>query len=390
MNLSVPGRIEAPATVLADRLGALCPEHGVDLAGAVGLDGPAPHAAAWLDWLGRGLHGGLGHLERTGAERADPRRHVPWARSLLVLAQRYTDGWPDPDDTVRDAVPGDWPRHVARFARGHDYHDSLLRAAEGVIEGLREVWPGLVARAAVDTGPYLERDWAAQAGLGFIGKNTCLIHERLGSGLVLAVAPTNLELIDLAGLPRPLYSVVERGRRGRTGADRCGRCTLCLDACPTGALIEPRVLDAGRCLSTWTIERKGRAPQKERRLQGDRLFGCDVCQQVCPWNARAARRAAEADPWPPLVPDYASLPGHAQMSLADLIMLDDDGFRRRFRGTPLWRAHPEGMRRNAVIVAANTGRVDLLDVVRRVCESDPDLEVRAVAAWAVFRLRERS
>ncbi len=387
------------AADLAAQLAVACPRHGIDLAGAVPLDGPAPHAAAWRDWLDRGRHGGLAYLSRTRDDRADPRRRRPWAQTMFAFAQRYTDGWP-PSDAAPEPVPpsgeaaaagppGAWLAHVARYARGEDYHAVLLRAVEGVLRDLQAVWPELAAYPAVDTGPYLERDWAAAAGLGFVGKNTCLIHERLGSGLLLAVAPANLHLADLAGAPRPLYAVAPRGVPPRQETSRCGHCTRCLDACPTQAFTAPFVLDAGRCLSTWTIEWQGRAPADERALQGARLFGCDVCQQVCPWNGKAVRQAARAE-LPPPPPAYAPSPPHADLELADLIAMSSEEFRARLRRTPLWRAHPEGLRRNALVVAANTGRIDLLEVVRRVASADRDPEVRAVAAWAAARLEERS
>jgi epoxyqueuosine reductase len=377
--MSVPVR----AAELAARLGELCPRRGIDLAGAAPLDGPAPGAEHWRRWLDRRLHGELDYLESTREERADPRRRNPWARSLLVFAQRYTDGWPPPDE---DEARG-WVRHVSRYARGDDYHDVLLAAVREVLRELRETWPELTAHPAVDTGPYLERAWAERAGLGFVGKNTCLIHEALGSGIFLAVAPTDFEISGWQEAPHPLYEVAARGPLPRPGSDRCGSCTRCLDACPTGAFPEARVLDAGRCLSTWTIEWRGRAPADRRHGQGEHLFGCDVCQQVCPWNARA-RRGAGARPAPRDA--YAPLAAHRDVALADLLALDAERFRERFRRTPLWRAHPEGLRRNALVVAANTGRVDLLEGVRRVARDDPDPSVREVAAWAAQRLEDQA
>ncbi len=170
------------------------------------LHGPAPHAAQWLAWLDAGHHGDLEYLERTRHERADPRLRNPEATSMLVFAQRYTDGWPAEDDAVG------WLAGVARYARGLDYHDVLLRAVKALLGDLRVAWPDLTAFPAVDTGPYLERDWAAAAHLGFIGRNTCLIHEGLGSGLVLAVAPCNLELSGWQDAPSPLYEEASRGR----------------------------------------------------------------------------------------------------------------------------------------------------------------------------------
>lgn len=363
------------ADVLTTAVARSAPQHGLDLVGLVPTVGEAPHAQAWRRWLDAGRHGDLEYLERTRDERADPRRRNPEASALLLVAQRYGDGWPVETRT-------DWLAGVARYARGADYHDVLLRAFKGLLADLRACWPELVAYPAVDTGPYLERDWAEAAGLGFVGRNTCLIHERLGSALLLAIAPTNLQVADPDQLPRPLYEVAPRGRPPRPGRDRCGSCTRCLDACPTGALVAPRELDAGLCLSTWSIEWQGRAPADRRDQQGEHLFGCDVCQAVCPWNERAARRPLSS---PPGV-HYAPLAVHEELTLADLMRMDADTFRMRFRRTPLWRQHPEGMRRNALVVAANSGRVDLRAVIADVAANDPDPEVRDVATWALARL----
>ncbi len=297
---------------------------------------------------------------------------------MLVFGQRYTDGWPEEDQAT-------WLHGVARYARGLDYHDVFLKSVKGVLHELRTAHSGMVAFPATDTGPYLERDWAEQAGLGFVGKNTCLIHETLGSGLFLAVAPSNLTITDLETAPHPLYQVADRGSRPGPDTDRCGRCTHCLDACPTNAILEPRLLDAGRCLSTWTIEWHGRAPAGQRHQQGDHLFGCDICQQVCPWNGKALRKA---DQRPGPRAEYAPLADHQSLDWPALLTITSDTFRQRFRRTPLWRAHPAGLRRNALVVAANQGRTDLLPIVRRLAQEDDDPEVRDLAAWAVQQLED--
>lgn len=372
--------VAVSAADLATRLAAHAPAHGIDLAGAVPLTGPAPHARQWLDWLDAGLHGGLAYLERTRHERTDPRLRNPEATTLLVFAQRYADGFPAEGEAG-------WLAGVARYARGKDYHDVFLGAVKALLAELRAAWPDLAAYPATDTGPYLERDWAEAAGLGFVGRNTCLIHESLGSALLLAVAPTNLAVSGWEAAPRPLYAVAPRGHLPTPGSDRCGSCTRCLDACPTGAITAPRQLDAGRCLSTWTIEWRGRAPADQRARQGDHLFGCDICQEVCPWNGRAARQAPRR---PAPASSYQPLAEHADLDLADLLVMDAATFARRFRRTPLWRQHPEGLRRNALVVAANTGRRDLLATIRRLADEDEDAEVREVAAWAAAELEDRS
>ncbi len=395
MTGSVPTASPPPVVVatadLAARLAALCPVHHLDLAGAVALPVVLPHHDAWVAWLGRGDHGGLDYLSRDPEGRADPTRRDPWARSLLVFAQRYTDGWnaDDPTPRVGLGAGGPWTDGVARYARGHDYHDTLRAAVEGVLDGLREAWPGLAARAYVDTGPFLEREYALLAGLGFTGKNTCFIHETLGSGLFLAVALVNLVIPDLppAAAASPLYAVVPRppGRLDPVAATRCGRCTACLDACPTGALREPFVLDANLCVSTWTIEWRGRAPAPARTRQGGLIFGCDICQAVCPWNRRAARGASGmTGP----IASYAVREEYNGIDLADLLDPDPQTFAVRFRRTPLWRCHPDGLRRNALVAIAGARRRDLLPLVRDVAAGDPDPEVREVAAWAAAVLAE--
>jgi epoxyqueuosine reductase len=378
---------------LAGLLRRLCPEARIDLAGAVVLPQPLPHAQQWRQWVDAGLHAGLEYLFRDPDDRADPTRRAPWARSLLVFAQRHADGWSAADRTPCEgaAAGRSWTDGVARYARGRDYHDVLLRDIRTVLAGLAGALPGLRAQPAVDTGPYLEREYAWLAGLGFFGRNTCLIHERLGSGLLLGVALANLRVDGLpppgTAAAAPLYALVPRpdwGPRAAGAATHCGRCRACVEACPTGALDREFRLDANRCLSTWTIEWRGRPPAEERRRQGTLLFGCDICQAVCPWNRKAARAPA---PVPPRE-EYALDAAHAEVELGDLVRLDAETFRRRFRATPIWRCHPEGLRRNALIVAANARRRDLLDGIRTVAARDPDQDVRAVARWAAVRLEE--
>lgn len=341
---------------LARLLGELCPAHGIDLAGAVALPCVQPFRERWREWLAAGCHADLEYVTREPDAREDPCLKNPWSRSVLVFGQRYTAGWAKPDDLKLGAMP--WTERVARYARGLDYHDVLLKDIKRVVKGLVAGLPGLVAFPATDTGPYLEREYAWLAGLGFMGKNTCLIHEQLGSGLFLGVALTNLRVTGLpAGevpQPEPLYAVVPRRRRTarRVLPSHCGSCTACIEACPTGALLPGGGLDARSCISTWTIEWRGQAPVERRSEQGGWLFGCDICQSVCPWNGRAARRIAPT----PVRAEYGTLPAHDELSLADLVELGDAEFRHRLRRTPMWRAHPDGMRRNATAVAENLER----------------------------------
>ncbi len=346
-----PG-INISVTDLVNQLSALCPAHGIDLAGAVALPCPLPLAARFDTWLREGRHGDLDYMNRDPEGRLQPDLKNPGAHTLLVFAQGYTRGWPAGDPDPAAGGPGNgpvpWTNRVARYARGRDYHDIFLKDIKGVLRGLAEQWPDIRAHASCDTGPYLEREYAWLAGLGFLGKNTCLIHEKLGSGFFLGVALTNLKVSGLpaAGVPRtePLYAVQARRhkRPAMASLSACGRCTRCIDACPTGALLEGGGMDAGACISTWTIERQGDVPCGRETEVGGILFGCDICQAVCPWN----NKAAGAD-LPAPAPGYATLPEHAEVALADLAAISEDEFRQRFRRTPLWRCHPAGMRRNA-------------------------------------------
>lgn len=353
--------IELSSEELAGLLAELCPQHHIDLAGVVALPCHLPHEKRWQQWVKDERHGQLEYLIRDPEGRANPTLRNPSARSLLVFAQRYTDGWSalDGDPSAGGSAPADapWTDRVSRYARGQDYHHVLLRDIKGVLRGLRESLPGLNAYPSTDTGPYLEREYAWLAGLGFLGHNRCLIHEKLGSGLFLGVALTNLQIKGLppAGQPQPepLYSVQRRRLHQPSTVpwQMCGSCTACVDACPTEALDREKGLDAGLCLSTWTIEWQGQAPEGREGQQGGLLFGCDICQSVCPWNRRAAKKQ---DPGlSPLRAEYAVQDDHAQLQLADLATISDDEFRARFRKTPIWRCHPEGLRRNARIVLKN-------------------------------------
>ncbi|MBK8166986.1 MAG: DUF1730 domain-containing protein [bacterium] len=354
---------------LAALLASACPPHHLDLAGAVNLPCPLPHADRWRAFVAEGRHGNLDYLLRAPEARLDPTVRDSWARTLLVFAQRYTDGWPAGDaDPSAGGPPGDvaqpdlppWTARVARYARGLDYHDLLLGDIRGALASLASSGLSFRAKVAVDTGPYLEREYAWLAGLGFLGRNTCLIHEKLGSGLLLGVALTDLVVDGLppAGTPAPeaLYAVAARRRRAVPLApvSRCGTCTRCVEVCPTQAILPGGGLDAGSCLSTWTIEHRGQAPDGRDAEQGGLLFGCDICQAVCPWNRHAAAQPPTG--LPPLRDGYGVLPAHAELGLADLAVLDDEAFRARFRRTPLWRAHPDGLRHNAMRVLANLRR----------------------------------
>jgi len=359
-------KLEMDVQELTGHLTELCSLHRIDLAGAIALPCPLPHGKRWLEWVAADRHGQLEYLVRDPEGRVEPTRKNPTARSLLVFAQRYTDGWPAQDDDPSAggsaSAEAPWTDRVSRYARGLDYHDILLRDIKCVLKGLRQAVPGFTAYASTDTGPYLEREYAWLAGLGFLGHNRCLIHEKLGSGLFLGVALTNLEVNGLPSgaepQPEPLFAVQQRRlhRPVMVPWQMCGSCTACLDACPTRALDPEKGLDARLCLSTWTIEWQGQPPAGQDSSQGELLFGCDICQSVCPWNRRAAKHRDSSRP--PLRSEYAPREDHAELTLADLAVISDDEFRARFRKTPIWRCHPEGIRRNARTVLKNLGEVE--------------------------------
>lgn len=294
---------------------------GFDLVGVTTL-GPAETAAAFDEWLGRGYQGEMAYMTRTAEKRMDSRRPLDGMRSAIVVAMSYG---------------GDQPSGpVARYARGDDYHDVVLdrlNELHALID--RAHGTHVNGKSYVDTGPILERDLARRAGLGWFGKNTTLINPRGGSFFFLAAL-----LLDVELTPDDPFT-----------ADHCGSCTRCLDACPTGALVEPRVLDSNKCISYLTIELKGEIPVEYHAQIGDLLYGCDICQEVCPWNRKFALPVRE--------PEFRSRPfldGKDARTLArDILALDDERFRAEFRGSPMKRAKLRGLQRNARIVLSNLG-----------------------------------
>ena len=298
----------ATATLLKDWAIAA----GFDRAGVAALE-PAEHGKAYRRWLERGDHAGMAYMARGVEKRLDPRVLLPGARSALCVALQY---WP----LAGEAEPqGDlWPR-VARYARGRDYHDVMGERLERLGERIRAAFPDCATRPYVDTGPLLERELAARAGLGAIGKNTLLLHPEGGSWFLLGELLLTLDLGPDLQL-----------------ADLCGSCTRCLEACPTGALPAPYRLDARRCISYWTIEHRGDFPAGVE-LAGW-VFGCDICQEVCPWNAA------------PAAADHAELrlpEARRELDLAGLLGLAREEYVERFRGSPMKRAKLEGLQRNA-------------------------------------------
>jgi epoxyqueuosine reductase len=322
-------------------------ELGFERAG-VGPAAPPPHAAAFERWLEAGFAGTMAYLARTRAERVDPGRLLPGARSVVAVALSYNPG---PD--VPEAA-GWGP--VARYARGRDYHD-LMRPRLGALAAFIDAAAAARSRAAVDTSAVLERDLAARAGLGWIGKNTNLLAPELGSYFFIGIVLTTATLEPDAEQP-----------------DRCGTCTACLEACPTQAFPAPRVLDARRCISYLTIEHRGDIPGGLAAHLGDWVFGCDVCQDVCPWNRKAALGRE------PALRPAATLPPETA-----LLALDEAAFRARFRGSPLRRAKRQGLVRNAALALGNRRARDAAPTLRRLL-GDADGVVRRAAAWALEQI----
>jgi len=331
---------------------------GFDLAG-VACAAPAPTSDFLREWLARGYAGEMEWLKRRVEARIDPRRVLDAARSVVAVALVYHPG--------RRLPAGPGRAEVARYAGGEDYHDVLgerLRALGAGLEALAERpvrW-----RAYVDTGPVLERALAAQAGLGWVGKNTCLIHRGLGSYLFLGALLTDLALAPDA--PEP---------------DHCGSCRACLDACPTQALVEPHVLDATRCLSYTTIESRRAIPEALRKAQGELVFGCDICQEVCPFNQRKRRRVPRDALG--LRARLAPRPEWQRPSLEWLLSLDEAAWRAVTRRTALRRAKHRFLLRNALVAAGNSADPTLRPLLERYARgSDPLLAEHA--RWALARL----
>jgi epoxyqueuosine reductase len=346
------------ARALAERAKALALALGFDAAGVAPAE-PGPHAEILREWLARGFAGEMGYLARRVEARIDPRLVLEGARSAVALGFVYDPGDPP--------LAGPAAARVARYAGGEDYHDVLLdrvRAFEAALVAL--AGRPLRTRGYVDTGPVLERGLAARAGLGWIGKNTCLIHPSLGSYLFLAVVLSDLALEPDSAEP-----------------DHCGSCRACLDACPTGAFPEPYRMDATRCISYATIEARGPIPESLRAAQGDWAFGCDVCQEVCPWNRRE-RRERPADPLG-LRARIAPRPEWQRPALRWLLELDAAAWGRATRGTALRRARYRGLLRNALVAAGNSGDAALAPWIRRHAEGD-DALLAEHARWALARL----
>jgi epoxyqueuosine reductase len=328
---------------------------GFALAGFTTPD-PPPHLLAWERWLALGRHGQMDYL--TDRRRADPRLLLPGCRSILALAFRY------PDPALLQKGEGQEARgRVAAYAWGADYHLVLPERLEALGTFIaQQTNAPLPYRWYTDTGPLLERDLAQRAGLGWIGKNTCLINPEIGSCFFLAEILLGLEIEPDAPFP----------------FDRCGTCTRCLDACPTGALLPGRMMDARRCISYLTIENKGPIPPDLRPQVGNWIFGCDLCQMACPWNRRPS-----SSPDPAFTPR----PGIPVTDLCAELALSPQEFNRKFKDSPIQRARRRGYLRNVAVALGNTGGAEASAALERAMNNDEETLVREHAAWALERLR---
>ena len=333
---------------------------------AVGIasveDGIAEDFARYRAALDAGLHGPIEYLARNVdvRGRVDAPGILAGAKSVIVVAARYD----------RRDEEGDPPvaRAIARYARGRDYHNHLRKKLRALARTVRALGENVEARPTSDTAPILEKAWAARAGVGFFAKNGLVIVPGEGSFVLLGEVVTTLAL--------PADTPIE---------ERCGRCTLCLDACPTRAFVRPFVLDAGRCVATMTIELRGPVPDELREATGEHLFGCDVCQDVCPHNH--ARRPA-----PPLADRYRPHARWSEVTIEDLArvgMVGGPDFAEATEGSPVRRAGVEGLARNACLVLGRERRVAALAVLEDVAARHPSDVVRDAARWAIDRIARR-
>jgi epoxyqueuosine reductase len=349
-------------------------EIGFDLIGFAPA-GPTPGADRFVDWLAARHHGEMSYLARDDAvqKRIDPLLVLPQARTVIMVGVSY-ETLAVPADALRDPSRG----RIARYAWGLDYHDIITPALRSFGE-----WIAKESRAYVDTGPVLERAWAERCGLGFIGKNTCLIHRKRGSFLFLGAVLVAEEMYDLrlpiddSNAPAIEQSEIEN-LKSKIG---CGSCTRCLDACPTDAFAQAGVLDARRCISYLTIELKGEIPLEFRPRMGNWIFGCDICQDVCPYVRRFSQpaRSSLSQPFYPIDIDRAA------PKLIDVLQLDRAGFNARYKGTPLARAKRRGLLRNACVAAANWGDASALSALNKLATDEEPL-VRSHARWAMSQI----
>ena len=313
---------------------------------------PGPQAEHLPQWLADGMHGSMAYLEDADGRRGDPRRYLPWARSLLVVGLTYDSG-----DVLSQAS-----HHgaLSRYAWGRDYHRVMRRRLEQLRAVVTELSPQSRTHPFVDTSPLLEKGIAQAAGIGWQGKHTNLIRKRSGSWFFLGGLATDLRLQPDAA-----------------SRDHCGTCTRCIDICPTRAIVAPYLLDARLCIAYLTIEHRGPIARELRRPIGNRIFGCDDCQDVCPWNRHAQKTT---------IPEFHPAPGNLNPRLLDLIGMTKSEWNRRFKKTPVRRAHYEGFIRNVAIALGNWGNPDAVAPLADRLD-DASALIRGHIAWALGETR---
>jgi len=366
------------STDVRTQIVTLARELGFDLCRFARADAPE-HATQFREWLDRGQGGELSYLARSAEKRCDPQQVLPEAKTVIVLAFNYFQGEPvraavsAADSVAAGVSPANPPKiaadtaartsagRIARYAWGDDYHQLIEKKLAVLDDFLRRY--GGTQKCYVDTGPMLERDHAAAAGVGWHGKSTMLLNRQLGTWFFLAEILTTLEFAP--DPPQKNY---------------CGRCTRCIDACPTGAITAPHQVDARRCISYLTIELKGPIPVGLRPMIGDRIYGCDDCLDACPWNrfAKVSRETA-----------FAMRREVAAMKLRDYLSLDAEKFRRLFRDSPVKRTKRRGLLRNVCVALGNVGTKDDLPALEKAA-ADAEPLIAEHAQWAIGRIRERT
>ena len=354
-------------TLTANEIREVGLKQGFDKVGIAPADTPANlvHLAEWLD---RGFAGEMAYL--ANPKRNDIRAAMPEARSVICCALGYDTEAPRSTVTPRNPERG-W---VSRYAWGDDYHEIIAAKLEAFREAIAErAGSKLKAKLYVDTGPVVERAYAENAGLGWQGKNTCLIDEALGSFFFIGVLVTNLDLSDLA----PDTSA------NTPPADQCGACTLCIDACPTDAIVEPYVLDSRRCISYLTIELRDAIPVELREPMGRHVFGCDICQDVCPWNERSPRTEQAH-----FQPREIGANGETLLHplLQSLTEITEEDFATAFRRNPLKRTKWKGLMRNILVAMGNSGGDEFRPIMERFAQSE-DAMLAEHANWALERTK---
>lgn len=344
------------------QLGALIQPHGFELFGVLPI-GKAETVPALEEWLSEDMHGSMDWIARPDAveKRTQPQQILSAAKSVITLAYQYTPH-EIPAELLNDPSRG----IIARYAMYRDYHKVIKKKLVALGKSLSSELGGVEWKAYVDTGPFLEREWASRAGLGFIGRNSNLIHYTLGSYLFLC------EILVSADLP-----TIQRLQPGS-----CGTCTNCVDKCPTGAIVEDRKIDARKCISYLTIEHRGSIPEQLRPLMRNRIYGCDICQEVCPWNRK---------PQPQEKLDFQVNEELVAPKLESLLIFDEEEYKQRFAGSPIRRAKRDGFMRNVAIALGNWGASDhedakqAVDLLRQIQQHDESALVQEHVEWAIAR-----